>query len=69
MMMLVAGKIKIFKDGIGMRQQIIRLLKPYDFFSYRGVAAGERPVLDDLLRHNGDLPSAPGAHTRLDIHA
>lgn len=40
MMMLVAGKIKIFKDGIGMRQQIIRLLKPYDFFSYRGVAAG-----------------------------
>lgn len=40
MMMVVAGKIKIFKDGIGMRQQIIRLLKPYDLFSYRGVAAG-----------------------------
>ena len=40
MMMVVAGKIKIFKDGIGQRQQIIRLLKPYDFFSYRGIAAG-----------------------------
>lgn len=40
MMMLVSGKIKIYKEGIGQRQQIIRLLKPYDFFSYRGLVAG-----------------------------
>jgi len=40
MMMLVSGKIKIYKEGIGMRQQIIRLLKPYDFFSYRGLVGG-----------------------------
>lgn len=40
MMMLVSGKIKIYKEGVGQRQQIIRLLKPYDFFSYRAVVSG-----------------------------
>ena len=40
MMMLITGKIKIYKEGIGQRQQIIRLLKPYDFFSYRAVVGG-----------------------------
>lgn len=40
MMMLVSGKIKIYKEGIGQRQQIIRLLKPYDLFSYRALVGG-----------------------------
>lgn len=40
-MMLVSGKVRIYKEGIGQRQQIIRLLKPYDFFSYRAVVAGD----------------------------
>jgi len=40
MMMLVSGKIKIYKEGAGQRQQIIRLLKPFDFFSYRAVVGG-----------------------------
>ncbi len=40
MMMLVSGKIKIYKEGVGQRQQIIRLLKPFDFFSYRAVVGG-----------------------------
>lgn len=40
MMMVVGGKIKIFKDGNALRQQIIRLLKPYDFFSYRAIVGG-----------------------------
>ena len=29
MLMLVSGKIRIYKEGIGQRQQIIRVLKPY----------------------------------------
>ena len=37
MLMLVSGKIRIYKEGTGQRQQIIRVLKPYDFFGYRVV--------------------------------
>jgi len=40
MMMVVSGKIKIYKEGVGQRQQIIRLLKPFDFFSYRALVGG-----------------------------
>ncbi|MBR1877686.1 MAG: Crp/Fnr family transcriptional regulator [Paludibacteraceae bacterium] len=38
---LISGKVRIYKEGIGQRQQIIRLLKPYDIFGYRAVIAGE----------------------------
>ena len=41
MWMLVSGKVRIYKEGIGMLQQIIRMLKPYDLFGYRAVIAGE----------------------------
>lgn len=41
-MMLMGGKVRIYKEGIGQRQQIIRLLKPYDFFGYRATLAGDR---------------------------
>lgn len=40
-MMLVNGKVRIYKEGIGQRQQIIRLLKPYDIFGYRATIAGD----------------------------
>lgn len=39
--MLAEGKVRIYKEGIGQRAQIIRLLKPYDFFGYRAVIAGD----------------------------
>ena len=39
--MLLRGKVRIFKEGIGQRQQIIRLLKPYDIFGYRACIANE----------------------------
>lgn len=38
---LVHGKVKIFKDGIGGRNQIIRVMKPTDFFGYRAYFAHE----------------------------
>lgn len=38
---LVSGKVRIYKEGIGQRQQIIRLLKPYDLFGFRAVIAGD----------------------------
>jgi CRP-like cAMP-binding protein len=41
MMCLVKGKIKIFKDGIGGRSQIIRMLKPVEYFAYRAYFANQ----------------------------
>lgn len=41
MMCLIKGKVKIFKDGIGGRSQIIRMLKPVEYFAYRAYFAGE----------------------------
>ena len=39
--MLLKGKVRIFKEGIGQRPQIIRLLKPYDIFGYRACTVNE----------------------------
>ena len=39
--MLLRGKVRIYKEGIGQRLQIIRLLKPYDIFGYRACIANE----------------------------
>ena len=39
--MLLCGKVRIYKEGIGQRLQIIRLLKPYDVFGYRACLANE----------------------------
>ena len=36
--MLISGKIRIYKEGIG-QKQIIRLLKPYDVYGYRACIA------------------------------
>ena len=41
MWMLLRGKVRIYKEGIGQQKQIIRLLKPYDIFGYRACIAGE----------------------------
>lgn len=39
MYMLLKGKVRIYKEGVGQRLQIIRLLKPYDIFGYRACIA------------------------------
>lgn len=41
MMMLVSGKVRVYKGGVNNRTQIIRMLKPYDFFGYRAMIADE----------------------------
>ncbi len=35
------GKVKIFKGGVGGREQILRMVKPGGFVSYRALIAGE----------------------------
>ncbi len=41
---LVKGKVKIYKDGVGGRSQIVRMIKPIDYFGYRAFFA-EEPYL------------------------
>lgn len=41
MLCLIAGKVKIYKDGIGGRNQILRVIKPIEFFGYRAYFANE----------------------------
>ncbi len=38
---LLKGKVKIFKDGVGGRQQIIRLMRPVQYFGFRAAFADE----------------------------
>lgn len=41
MMCLLKGKVKISKDGVGGRSQIIRMIKPVQYFGYRASFAQE----------------------------
>lgn len=41
LMCLLRGKVKIHKDGVGGREQIIRLINQKGFFGYRAAFAGE----------------------------
>ena len=38
---LLKGKVKMYKDGIGGRQQILRLFRPVQYFGYRAAFAYE----------------------------
>ena len=40
--MVVQGVVRLTKEGVGQRLQIIRLLKPYDTFGYRSAIAGDK---------------------------
>lgn len=41
LMCLLSGKVKIYKDGVGGRSQIIRMIKPVEYFAYRAYFARE----------------------------
>ncbi|MFV0546232.1 MAG: Crp/Fnr family transcriptional regulator [Bacteroides sp.] len=41
LMCLISGKVKIYKDGVGGRSQIIRMIKPTEYFAYRAYFAKE----------------------------
>lgn len=40
----ISGKVKIFKDGISGRTQIIRVIKPVEYFGYRAYFANQNFV-------------------------
>ncbi len=39
---LVSGKVKVSKEGVGGRAQIVRVIKPVEYFGYRPAFAGEK---------------------------
>lgn len=41
---LSEGKVKIFKEGVGGREQIVRMAKPVGFIGYRALFAGENYI-------------------------
>ena len=41
LMCLLSGKVKIYKDGVGGRSQIIRVIKDKEYFAYRAYFADE----------------------------
>ncbi|MCL1938789.1 MAG: Crp/Fnr family transcriptional regulator [Candidatus Azobacteroides sp.] len=46
LMCLVKGKVKIYKEGVGGRNQIIRMIKPVQYFAYRAYFAREKYLTD-----------------------
>jgi CRP-like cAMP-binding protein len=46
LMCLLSGKVKIYKEGSGKRNQIIRMIRPIQYFAYRAYFAGEKYQTD-----------------------
>ena len=56
---LMKGKVKMFKDGIGGRQQILRLYRPIQYFGYRSYFAGEQYVSSAAALEPSTLGAIP----------
>jgi len=48
LMCLLKGKVKIYKEGIGGRSQIIRVIRPMQYFAYRAYFAEEAYQTDAM---------------------
>ncbi|MCF0213775.1 MAG: cyclic nucleotide-binding domain-containing protein, partial [Muribaculaceae bacterium] len=56
---LLKGKVKKYKDGVGGRQQILRLIRPVQYFGYRAYFAGEPYVSTSAAIEPSVLGSLP----------
>lgn len=56
---LFKGKVKKFKDGIGGRVQILRLVRPVQYFGYRAYFAGEQYVSSAAAMEPSVLGAVP----------
>ena len=56
---LLKGKVKLYKDGIGGRQQILRLIRPVQYFGYRAYFAEEQYVSTAAAFEPSILGSVP----------
>ncbi len=44
LLMLSDGKIKVFREGVGRREQIVRMVKPFGLMGFRGLFATENHI-------------------------
>ena len=56
---LLKGKVKLYKDGIGGRQQILRLYRPIQYFGYRAYFAHEPYVSSAAAFEPSSVGSLP----------
>ena len=56
---LLKGKVKLYKDGIGGRQQILRLYRPIQYFGYRAYFAHETYVSSASAFEQSTVGSLP----------
>ena len=56
---LIKGKVKLYKDGIGGRAQILRLIRPVQYFGYRAYFAKEPYVSSAAAFEPSTLGSVP----------
>lgn len=56
---IVNGKVKIYKEGVGGRNQIVRLIKTDYFFGYRALFANEPFITSSLAIENCSLIFIP----------
>lgn len=56
-MMLVTGKVKIFKEGVGGREQIIRLSKPMGIIGYRAFFSEENHIASAVTLEDSVISS------------
>ncbi len=56
---LLKGKVKIYKDGVGGRQQILRLIRPVQYFGYRAYFAQEPYVSSTSAFEQSTLGALP----------
>jgi CRP-like cAMP-binding protein len=57
---VVEGKVKVYKKGVGGRAQIVRILKPVEFFGYRAFLAEERYVTSAMAFEPATILTVPG---------
>ena len=56
---LIKGKVKLYKDGIGGRAQILRLIRPVQYFGYRAFFAKEPYVSSSAAFEQSVVGSIP----------
>jgi CRP-like cAMP-binding protein len=61
---LVEGKVKIFKEGVGGREQIVRLARPGGFIGYRALFAKENYLASAIGMSNTRTVSLTQKHIR-----
>ena len=56
---LLKGKVKLYKDGVGGRAQILRLIRPVQYFGYRAFFANESYVSSAAAIEQSSLGALP----------